>query len=134
MLFLFGMNVRSTAYGKATGRDSQFDLEQAAARILSRLQESDVFTSDWVVYNISNFRHSILLSKAVLRCVFRYQQCLDVRPTVGVTRKWVGQDNAVLTESTSSQEKCLKTRRVPPVGCTLCWVAFLLRSFFFKLP
>jgi hypothetical protein len=39
-------------------------------------------------------------------------------PTVCVTRWWAGRDNAALTESTSSRENCLKTRRVPPVGCT----------------
>ena len=43
--------------------------------------------------------------------------------TACVTRKWVGRDNAIVTESTSSHTKCLKTRRVPLVGCTLCWTA-----------
>jgi len=33
----------------------------------------------------------------------------------------VGQDNAVLSESTSSHTKCLKPRRFPLVRCTLCW-------------
>jgi len=33
------------------------------------------------------------------------------RLTVCVTRWWVGRDNAILAEPTSSQEKCLKTRR-----------------------
>jgi hypothetical protein len=28
----------------------------------------------------------------------------------------------MLTEPTSSHANCLKTRRLPPVGCTLCWV------------
>jgi len=55
-------------------------------------------------------------------------------PTAGVTRWWVGRDNAILSESTSSRSKCLKTRRLPPswprrtlsgVGCTLCWAHFL---------
>jgi len=32
-----------------------------------------------------------------------------------------GRDNASLTETTSSHVNCLKTRRLPPVGCTLCW-------------
>ncbi len=39
------------------------------------------------------------------------------RPTASVTRWWVGRDNAILTEPTSSHTNCLKTRRVPPVGC-----------------
>jgi len=43
------------------------------------------------------------------------------RPTAGVTRWWVGRDNAALAEPTSSHANCLKTRRLPPVGCTLCW-------------
>src|SRR5688572_28941717 len=47
------------------------------------------------------------------------------RPTAGVTRWWAGQENATLTEPTPSHETCLKTRRLPPVGCTLCWAAFL---------
>ena len=40
--------------------------------------------------------------------------------TACVTRWWAGRDNAALTEPTSSHVNCLKTRRVPPVGCTLC--------------
>jgi len=36
-----------------------------------------------------------------------------------------GRDNAVLPEPTPSHANCLKTRRLPPVGCTLCWVAIL---------
>ena len=47
-----------------------------------------------------------------------------VRLTAGVTRWWAGRDNATLPEPRLSQEKCPKTRRLPPVGCTLCWVAF----------
>src|SRR5512145_952970 len=35
----------------------------------------------------------------------------------------VGRDNATLTEPASSHANCLKTRRLPPVGCTLCWAA-----------
>jgi hypothetical protein len=42
------------------------------------------------------------------------------RPTACVTRGWAGRDNAILTEPTSSHANCLKTRRLPPVGCTLC--------------
>ena len=45
------------------------------------------------------------------------------RPTACVTRWWAGRDNAILTEPTSSHGNCLKTRRLPPVGCTLCWAA-----------
>ncbi len=41
--------------------------------------------------------------------------------TACVTRWWVGRDNAALTEPTPSHAKCLKTRRLPPVRCTLCW-------------
>ncbi len=48
-------------------------------------------------------------------------QCRHVCPTVCVTRWWVGRDHAILTEPTSSHTNCLKTRRLPPVGCTLCW-------------
>lgn len=33
----------------------------------------------------------------------------------------VGRDNAILTEPTLSKEQCLKTGRVPQVGCEHCW-------------
>jgi len=36
-------------------------------------------------------------------------------PTARVTRWWAGQDNTNLTEPASSQERCLKTRRLPPL-------------------
>ena len=48
------------------------------------------------------------------------------RPTVCVTRWWVGQANVTLTEPTPSHAKCLKTRRLPSVGCTLCWAALCI--------
>src|SRR5512134_1874746 len=41
------------------------------------------------------------------------------------TRWWAGRGNAILTEPTSSHANCLKTRRLPPVGCTLCWALLL---------
>src|SRR6476469_4961044 len=34
---------------------------------------------------------------------------------------WAGRDNAIVTEPTSSHTDCLKTRRLPPVGCTPCY-------------
>ena len=46
---------------------------------------------------------------------------MSLQFTAGVTRWWVGRGNAALTEPTSSHAKRLKTRRLPPVGCTLCW-------------
>ena len=52
-------------------------------------------------------------------------------PTVCVTRWWARRDNAALAEPASSQEKCLKTRRLPPVGCTLCWHACSFFQFLF---
>ena len=42
------------------------------------------------------------------------------RLTVCVTRRLGGLRLAVETEPTSSHENCLKTRRLPDVGCTLC--------------
>src|SRR6266540_231957 len=45
--------------------------------------------------------------------------------TACVTRWWVERDNTILTEPTSSHANCLKTRRVLPVGCTLCWAAWI---------
>ena len=39
---------------------------------------------------------------------------MSLQFTVGVTRWWAGQDNAVLTELTSSHANRLKTRRLPP--------------------
>ena len=40
--------------------------------------------------------------------------------TACVTRWWAGRGNVILTEPTPSHANCLKTRRLPPVGCTLC--------------
>src|SRR5512139_2056441 len=48
----------------------------------------------------------------------------DSRITVSVTRGWAGRGNAALPEPTSSHANCSKTRRLPPVGCTLCWADF----------
>src|SRR5687768_1751155 len=42
---------------------------------------------------------------------------------------WAGGENAILTEPTSSRTNSLKTRRLPPVGCTLCWLAFIGKKF-----
>ena len=36
-----------------------------------------------------------------------------------------GVDNVWEQEKTPSHQKRLKTRRLPPVGCTLCWAAFI---------
>src|SRR5215207_1819139 len=61
------------------------------------------------------------------RRVFHYtkKSSLDwlCRLTAGVTRWWAGRDSAILPEPTSSRANCLKTWRLPPVGCTLCWAA-----------
>ena len=50
-------------------------------------------------------------------------------PTFCVTRWWAGRENAALPEPASSHRKCLKTRRLPPVGCTLCWAFSRSKSF-----
>ncbi len=47
--------------------------------------------------------------------------CFDLHLPGCVTCGWAGGDNAVLTEPASSHANCLKTRRLPPVGCTRCW-------------
>src|SRR5215216_6656083 len=53
--------------------------------------------------------------------------------TVCVTHWWVGRDNVALTEPASSHTNCSKTRRLPPVGCTLCSAAVSLwRKFCIK--
>jgi hypothetical protein len=41
------------------------------------------------------------------------------------TRWWAGRDNAILSKTISSHENCLKTRRVPQVGCTLFWAVIV---------
>ena len=43
-----------------------------------------------------------------------------VRPTACVSRKWVGCGECSKTEFCWGAENCLKTRRLPLVGCTLC--------------
>jgi len=60
---------------------------------------------------------------SILQCLKKNNAKMR-RPTVSVTRWWAGRDNATLTEPTSSHANCSKTRRLPPVGCTLCWHAF----------
>jgi hypothetical protein len=50
--------------------------------------------------------------------------CRLSRPTVCVSRKWAGADSAGEPEKNSKPEKAQKTRRVPLVGCTLCWAVF----------
>src|SRR5215210_4810182 len=49
------------------------------------------------------------------------------RPTARVTRWWAGRDDAILAGTTPSHANCLKTRRLPPVGCTHCWATLRLR-------
>src|SRR5690349_7576682 len=72
---------------------------------------------------------NILVTVATILNLHIINQFWQVRPTVGVTREWVGRENAILTEPASSHANCLKTRRLPPVGCTLCWVRFLFPQF-----
>jgi hypothetical protein len=60
------------------------------------------------------------------------QSGLDVlsfsRPTVCVSRWWAGWDSAGEQEKARSQKNARKRRRIPPVGCTLCWHAFDLQD------
>jgi len=44
--------------------------------------------------------------------------------TVCVTRKWAGVDSAWEQKKTQSQKNASKPRRLPLVGCTLCWAFF----------
>jgi len=67
-----------------------------------------------------------LSSEFLVLCMtsqFNQFQFLAGRPTVCVTRGWAGLGGATLMESALSRTNCLKTRRLPPVGCTLCWAA-----------
>ena len=47
-----------------------------------------------------------------------YSTLVDINSTVCVTCGWAGGDNTTLTESAWIHTNCLKTRRIPPVGCT----------------
>lgn len=47
------------------------------------------------------------------------------QPTVGVSRLGWERGLAAETGKTQSRRKCLKTRRVPQVGCTRCWAHLL---------
>ncbi len=51
-------------------------------------------------------------------------------PTACVTRWWAGRGNATLTEPTPSHANGSKTRRLPPVGCTLCWASRSRTKYF----
>jgi hypothetical protein len=57
--------------------------------------------------------------------------CERFNLTVCVTRGWVGQGSAILPELTLSHENSLKSQRLPPVGCTLCWAGPLMFYFTF---
>src|SRR5512145_3085916 len=68
---------------------------------------------------------------AVMQKCFYFHVCPQlVRLTGCVTRGWVGRDNAALPEPASSHGNCSKTRRLPPVGCTLCWALFAFQNLF----
>src|SRR3990172_9171112 len=56
-----------------------------------------------------------------------FANCARKRPTVGVSRKWAGRDSTQQPEKTQRREKTLKTRRIPLVGCTLCWAVLTLK-------
>jgi hypothetical protein len=43
--------------------------------------------------------------------------------TACVSRKWAGRGPGSKMESSRGAENCQKTRRLPLVGCTLCWAA-----------
>ena len=52
----------------------------------------------------------------------RYIMCCEFsHPTACVSRKWAGHGQGSKTESCRGVENCPKTRRLPLVGCTLCW-------------
>jgi hypothetical protein len=57
-----------------------------------------------------------------------------LRPKYAGLQTVAGRNNATLTEPASGQENCLKTRRIPQVGCTQCLVdgqvAFWLSKIF----
>src|SRR5215216_4898140 len=67
-------------------------------------------------------KRTVVYFRFFTSCVFHssFVDCYN-RPTVCVTRWWVGRDNDIVSEPVSSHATCLKTRRLPPVGCTLCW-------------
>src|SRR5215208_2626503 len=69
------------------------------------------------------------LSVYVLASDIYFLNCFGrTRLTVCVTCWWAGRDNVILSESTSSPANCLKTRRLPPVKCTLCWALEELKT------
>jgi len=51
-------------------------------------------------------------------------------PTAGVTRVWAERGQTVKAEKTQSQKKAGKPRRLPHVGCTLCWAVFVAQDSF----
>jgi hypothetical protein len=69
----------------------------------------------------TNNKITVMMKAVIFLVVIRPLMFLTKRLTVCVTRWWAGRGNAILTETTSSRANCLKTRRLPPVGCTLCW-------------
>src|SRR6185503_9203047 len=62
-------------------------------------------------------RDHILLHQGMQQAAQRFAACPGV--VCRGTRWWAGRDNAGLTKPASSHTNCLKTRRLPPVGCII---------------
>ena len=82
-------------------------------------------------------RRSFLLSRLELILPGAQKNQLFFGPLTGAvigTRWWAGRGQRSITESCRGVENCQKTRRLPLVGCTLCWAAlgFSSAEFFFS--
>src|SRR6266508_1163262 len=73
----------------------------------------------WLLEDLEEVREIVAMQSVSF--IFETHSSCKGWLTVSVTRWWAGRDNATLTEPTSSHANCSKTRRLPPVGCTLCW-------------
>ena len=68
---------------------------------------------------LSQSQNQTCYSKMVLVLLLGY-------PTVCVTRVWAGVDKVWDVEKAQSQKNACKSRRLPHVGCTLCWARFIV--------
>ena len=73
--------------------------------------------------------HQLRIVSTLLRNQWLQLLC---RLTVCVTCWWAGVDNAHYSGKCLSQKNAYKSRRIPPVKCTLCWAAILRRPFLYS--
>ncbi len=129
----FSRSIIDTCQGRLRGKSFR--------RTMPRLMKTIIVTQAMIIHNfrcliISRFdsffscaaieNSSFAMVKQPYVLAPKSLPILAKHPTACVTRWWAGRENATLPEPTPSHTNCLKTRRLPPVGCTLCWAVFMV--------